>query len=290
MGFFDRFKKKKETPPAEPPAPPAEDSRAKEPEAPPVSPEADTTATLLLRRDAGWDAVVKVLESRFGPQSVGGTDGSKPNAPAVTVTLDGVEFWCSYLAMPHPVQICDFSQVEDGLYTPEEKEEIVENQAFLVLAQKNGGGDLASKRQVCRLFTRLAGALMELEEAAGLYIASPGLLVSRRNYLRHAGLLEENWGDPAYFPAPLWLCIHRREKGEHVLTGTWGLRQFGLPELWFLDGEADWTELYQRLYVLSIRQITEQDFYKDMDTIEFTPGKTSLFRELKGALFIKEVD
>ena len=66
----------------------------------------------------------------------------------------------------------------------------------------------------------------------------------------------------------------------------WGLKQFGLLELWFLAPEADWPEIHQRLYLLSIFEITGRDFYKDTDTIQFTPGKTSVFKELNGALFI----
>ncbi len=298
MSIFDRFRRKKQAPQIPPPAPAKDPPAPKEPEKPSVSPEPDITATLLLRKNIGWDAVVKAIEEHFGSQVLGNVEDNgyssfesvKAKVPAATVTLEGVEFWCSYLAMPHPTQICDFSKIEDGLFSYEEREEIEQNQAFLVLAQKGGGQDLASKRQVCRLFTRLAGTLMGLEDAAGIYVCSAELLISRSEYLKHAGILEENRDDPSYFPVPVWVALRRRKKGEHVLTGTWGLRQFGLLELWFLDEDTAWTELYQRLYLLSITQITGRDFYEDMDTIEFTPGKTSLFRELNGALFIKEID
>ena len=74
------------------------------------------------------------------------------------------------------------------------------------------------------------------------------------------------------------------------MTGTWGLRQFGLLELWFLNPSAEFVEICQRLYLLSVFQITGRDLYKNTDTIQFTPGKTSTFKELQGALFIVESD
>lgn len=295
MGFFDRFKDKKGKGQQSPEEKPAERSTEENTDsiqkgAYPAPPEADTMAVLLLRRNIGWDAVAKTIENRFGSKALVFVDNSKPNAPTMLVQLEGVEFWCSYLGMPHPPQVCDFSQIKEGLFSDEEQEEIVRNQAFLVLAQKGGGTDLASKRNICRLFTRLAGTLMELEDAVGAYVNGAELLVSRRLYLKHSGTLEENWNDSTYFPAPLWVSLRRGKKGGIDMTGTWGLRQFGLLEAWFLDNETEWPELFQRLLFLSIFQITEKDLYKDKDTIQFTPGKTSIFKELKGALFIVESD
>ena len=37
---------------------------------------------------------------------------------------------------------------------------------------------------------------------------------------------------------------------------------------------------------MSIFQITGRELYRNMDTIAFTPGAPSVFKELKGALFI----
>lgn len=160
------------------------------------------------------------------------------------------------------------------------------HKAFLVLAQKGGGRSLADKRRVCRLFTRLAGTLVRMEGAVGVFTASAELLISRRIYLRYAELLEQNWEDPDYFPAPLWVGIRSGQKGEFPMVGTWGLKEFGFLELWFLDAKSPWPELHEKLYLMSLFQITGQELYQNMDTIEFTPGNPSVFKELKGALFI----
>ena len=275
MGFFDRFKRKKE--PATAPEAPA---------GPGSAPEPDTAAVILLGEDVGWAAVTKAVEERFGAQALVSTDNSAPNAPAMTIRLEGVEFFCSYLAMPHPAEVYDLSSLQEGLFSPQEREELLSHRAFLVLAQKGGGTSLAEKRRVCRLFTRLAGALAGLDGAAGVFLTSAELLISRRVYLYHAAILEKNWEDPEYFPVPLWISIRSGQKGEVPMVGTWGLRQFGFLELWFLDAKSPWPELHEKLYLMSMFQITGRELYRDTDTIEFTLGNPSVFKELKGALFI----
>lgn len=228
----------------------------------------------------------QAVAERFGPQALAASDPSAPNAPAVTVRLDGVDFFCSYLAMPHPPQVYDLASLPEGLFTPEERQELLAHKCFLVLAQQGGGTSLAEKRSICRLFTRLAGTLLELDGAAGLFLAEAELLISRRLYLQHAAILERNWEDPEYFPAPLWIAIRSGQKGDQPLTGTWGLKQFGFLELWFLGAKSPWPELHEKLYLMSIFQITGRELYQNMDTIAFTPGDPSVFKELNGALFI----
>lgn len=283
MGFFDRSKRKKG---AEKSAGRKTGEQANT-EAPSVpAPEAETKAIILLGKNVGLDAVSRAAEAKFGPQVLASADNSHPLAPAVYFQLEGVEFFCSYMAMPHPPQVADLAAIPAGLFSPEEREEMLKHQAFLVLAQRDGGTTLEDKRRLCCLFTRLAAALLETESASGVYVSSAELLISRSVYLKHAGILEQNLQDPAYFPAPLWISIRHGQKGEYPLIGTWGLKQFGLLELWFLSPDADWAEIHQRLYLLSIFEITGKDLYKNMDTIQFTPGKTSVFKELHGALFI----
>ena len=277
MGLFDRFKRKKEPESAaQPPASPASG----------LTPEADTKAVILLDRDIGWAAVSKAVESRFGPQALVSASNSAPNAPAMTFALEGTEFFCSCIAMPHPPQVYDLSSLSEGLFTPEEREAILAHKCFLVLAQTGGGTSLAEKRRICRLFTRLAGTLMGLEGAVGLFLTDAELLVSRRLYLQHTAILENNWDDPEYFPAPLWISIRSGQKGDAALVGTWGLKQFGFLELWFLNAKSPWPELHEKLYLMSIFQITGKELYQNMDTIAFTPGDPSIFKELNGALFI----
>lgn len=279
MGLFDRFKYKKPQP----------EASAKSPKPTAGAPvEADTSAVILMGKDIGWNAISTAVEIQFGPKALLSVDHSHPQAPAMYFELEGVKFFCSYLPMPHPPQVCDFSAIEDGLFSRDEKEAILGNRAFLVLAQQGGGTSLKEKARVCRLFTQLAAVLLDVESALGIYVTSSELLISRRVYLRYAEILEQNLQDPDYFPVPLWVSIRQGQKGEIPLTGTWGLRQFGLLELWFLAPSADRAEIHQRLYLMSTFEIAGKELYLDTDTIQFTPGRTSVFKELNGALFITE--
>ena len=273
MGLFDRFKKKTS-------------AAAKACAPQPV--EADTFCLLLM--DRVMEDVAQaggLVESVFGSGTVGKIDQGNPPMVHMVVKLEDVEFWCSYMPFPVPpeeMRIPDtpqYSLFDDGEY-----QALRSSKSFWIIAQKGGGQSLEGKRRVCRLLTRLAGALLKMEGAIGVYVSAAELLISRRVYLQHVSILEKNAGDPGYFPVPLWIAIRQGQKGDKLLMGTWGLRQFGFQELWFLDPKSDWTEIHEKLYLMSIFQITGKELYKDGDTIAFTPGNITVFKEMNGALFL----
>lgn len=273
MGLFDRLKKKTQ-----------EAARA----CPPQQVEADTLCLLAMDRvmeDAAQAG--GLVESVFGSGTVGKIDQSNPAMVHMVVKLEDVEFWCSYMPFPVPpeeMQIPDTPQY--SLFSAEEYKALCGSKSFWIIAQKGGGQSLEGKRRVCRLLTRLAGALLEMEGAIGVYVSAAELLISRRVFLQYGDILEKNAGDPEYFPAPLWIAIRQGQKGDKLLMGTWGLRQFGFQELWFLDPKSDWAEIHEKLYLMSIFQITGKELYKNGDTIAFTPGNVTVFKEMNGALFL----
>lgn len=273
MGLFDRLKKKTQ-----------EAAKA----CPPQQVEADTLCLLIMDR-VMEDATPagRLVENVFGSGAVGKIDQSTPPMVHMVVKLEDVEFWCSYMPFPVPpeeMQISDTPQY--CLFNAEEYQALCGSKSFWIIAQKGGGQSLEGKRRVCRLLTRLAGALLEMEGAIGVYVSAAELLISRRVYLQHVGILEKNAEDSECFPIALWIAIRQGQKGDKLLMGTWGLRQFGFQELWFLDPKSDWTEIHQKLYLMSIFQITGKELYKDGDTIAFTPGKITVFKEMNGALFL----
>ena len=103
MGLFDRFKRKKAPEPA---------AQGPEETASGLAPSADTSAVILLGEDVGWTAVTRAVENRFGSQALVSADSSAPNAPAMTLLLEGVEFFCSYMAMPHPAEFYDLASLQ----------------------------------------------------------------------------------------------------------------------------------------------------------------------------------
>ena len=273
MGLFDRFKKKTQ---AAAKAYPAQQA------------ETDTLCLLVMDRvmqDASWAG--EIVKSAFGSETVMGIDSDNPPITHMVVKLEGTEFWCSYMPFPVPpkeMKIPDSPQY--SLFDREEYQALCGSKSFWIIAQKGGGQSLEGKRLVCSLLTRLAGALLTMEGAVGVYVSAAELLISRRVYLQHVDIMEKNMGDPDYFPVSLWIAIRQGQKGDRLLMGTWGLRQFGFLELWFLDPKSDWAEIHEKLYLMSIFQITGKELYRNGDTIAFTPENTTVFKEMNGALFL----
>lgn len=290
MSIFDRFSKKRSSQTSQAlqtsqTSKASEESRGKAPNSN-RNPEKDTFGLLLFADVISAEDVAEAAGNAFGVGAVRSVDRSSPVAPALLLDLEHVEFWCSCMPMPQPKEVCDFTQIQGGLFSEQEREEILNHKSFLVLSQQGGSGTLEDKRRVCCLFTRLAGELMKREDAAGVFINGAGLMISRQVYLKHAAVLEQNLNDPEYFPAPLWIGIVHAYSKETPVIATMGLRQFGFPELCFPNPVSQWPEIHQRLYLMSIFQITGKELYKNMDTIEFTKGNLSVFKEQEGVLYI----
>ena len=268
MGFFNRFKKQSPPPPEAP------------------KPEAGTMLLPLFSDVISIDAAAETARALYGPDAVKSVDSSHPAIPALTLDLDGQEYFCSCFPMPQPKEVCDFSQVTGGLFSDQERQVILDHKSFLVLAQEGGGTSLADKRRICTTLTRFVGALMEREDAAGVYVNAAQLLISPRVYRMHAGILAQNRDDPSYFPAPLWTGIVHAYSGDRPVIATIGLRDFGFCELCFPEPRSEWPEVHQKLYLMSIFEITGKEIYKNMDTIEFTKGNPAIFKQEGSVLYI----
>lgn len=197
------------------------------------------------------------------------------------VNLEGIEFWCSYMPFPMPPEEMKLpNTAQYSMFNAEEYRAVCNGKSFWLIAQKGGGQSLADKRRVCLLLTSLVRALLEIKGSVGVYAGAAELLISRRVYLQHADILKKNAEDPDYFLTPLWIAVRQGQKGERLLMGTWGLRQFGFSELWLWDPKFHWSEIREKLYLMSIFQITEKELYKDGDTIAFTEGNIITFKDM----------
>lgn len=250
MSLFDRFKKKSTS--VQWPQPPA----------------ADTMCLLLMDGVLDdIDSIADRLKATFGSQAVSEVDHDHPRVPAFTVTIDGLEFWCSYLPMPIPADTADIptSAQYSFLLTDEEKQAFISHKSFWMLAQKGGGTSLEAKRRACWIFSILCAALLEQEGAVGIHIVNRGgLLVSKRHYLQQRELMEGKQpnNDEGYFPAPLWVWAYGTYQDETPIIRTMGLKDFGLPELGFYNPKQfDTGELLNFLYSMSSLQITGRQLY-----------------------------
>ena len=159
MSIFDRFKKKSVSHPSDA-APPQW----------PQPPAADTMCLLLMDRVLDdIEPVAARLNSVFGSGTVGDVDHDHPRVPAFIVTIDGLEFWCSYLPMPVPREEQDIAaKVKyNMLLRPEEEEAFVSHKSFWLIAQKGGGKTLEGKRRACWDLSLLCAALLEAASRSG---------------------------------------------------------------------------------------------------------------------------
>ncbi len=277
MGLFDRFKK--DRPEKAPPLPPP----------PPV--EADTAAKLLFtRQEISPEEIEKAVTGRFGPGALSEMQTDHPVVTSFLVRIEGMEFWCAHMALPLPPEEGDIPKLLtfSRFVTREEAEALGGQASFFLIVQKGGGTGLAGKRRACVLHSRLCGALMELPGAAGYLPSGISLLLGPRYFLHHAGVLEREWQDPDYFPAPLWVHLFQGREEEKPVTGTLGLGQFGLLELSFFDPKEEWAEVFEKLYLMSIFCITGKEVYKDKDTIAFAPERHAVFKQTGQQLMIIE--
>lgn len=260
MGLFDRFKKK-------PPEPATSEW--------PKAPEPDTSCLMLMDRVLNnIEPVAEHLRASFGPQAVSGIDTSHPRVPAFIVTIDGLEFWCSHLPMPVPKNEMDIPYASrcNLFLSPEEQEAFSNHRSFWLIAQKGGGTSLEQKRQVCWAFSLLCAALLEQEGAVGVCRNTTGQLIGKENYLSQRARMEgKAWDDPEYFPVPLWIWLFKGASEEKPTIETWGLKEFGLPELGFFSPKLPVQDILNYLYTMSCFQITGQQLYRNMALIPLTP-------------------
>ena len=247
-----------------------------------IKPSADTSGIILFaNNDIDTDKLARCVTERFGEGTVCDIDKSRPNCVFIGVKLEDVEFWCSYMNAPFPDEDGAIKRLlgVNAFVSPQEKEEMLRHQSFMFVAQKGKCVNLEEKRRVCMLFNELCGEWMKLDETIGL-LNSVDAYVSKRFYLNELMVLEENKMDPDYFPALLWVLIYPSMEGEAHTVETLGLKQFGFPELMFYDPKQPMEEVYDKLSIMCMLEITEQEFYQNRDTISFTPDSLTIFKQV----------
>lgn len=287
MSLFDRFRKK-----APAGAPQGGDARASEDALLqwPQPPKADTMCLLLMDRVLDdVDTVAARLKAVFGEAAVSPVDHSHPRVPAFTATVEGLEFWISYLPMPIPPDTADIPTAAKYclLLTEEEKAAFSSHKSFWMLAQKGAGTTLPEKRRACWAFSLLCATLLEQEGALGLSpVNRGGLLVSKRHCLQQRELMEGKSWDGEFFPAPLWVWVYitTTDEGKPTIQ-TQGLEDFGLPELGFFDPKREVGELLDLLYSMSCLQITGRQLYRNMALVPLDEKTEVVCKQEGGTLF-----
>lgn len=273
MGLFDLLKRKKEEK--------REESFQTEY---PRSPTANTMQTVLFDRtvlDRG--EMERTFVKWFGADAIQGIDDSRQGVTHFMLQIQGVEVVCSYMAFPFPKEEGDLSLLFGFSHyiSEEEQAALANSESFCLVTQIGEGAALEGKRRACLTVTRVCGVLLGMEGAAGVYYNMARLLLGRKMYLHYAAITEQELENPDHFPSMLWIlvCFTRAEDGAPTVE-TRGLNQFGFLELQFYKPREEWAQSYEKLYLLSMLEITGKEVYRNMDTISFTEDKISVFKKV----------
>lgn len=272
MKFFDKCKKR--------------NNGAKQPETvsqPTRSPVPNTAVIVFFDRpNMENEDLKKNLLEKFGAESILSIDDSQPSVTHFMLRIDNKEMICSYMPFPYPKEECDILDLFhfNHYITEEEQKALVQHRSFCILTEIGGGKTLAGKRSVCLLLTKLCGSLLQIEGAAGVYYSAANLLLGRQMYLRYAAISEQEETDPEYFPSMLWILVYQTVADDGApAVETCGLAEFGFLELQFYHPKEDWAYSYEKLYLMSVFQITGKDVYRNRDTISFTQDSVSVFKQ-----------
>lgn len=272
MGFFEKFKRSKQPP--------------KQPAVTPqliTAPKPNTGVMVFFDRSyVEIHELESAISQTFGADAILQVDNSRPSVIHLMLRIDGMEVMCSYMPFPLPKEEGDIPVLLNfnHFLSEEEQTAVVEHKSFCLIAEIGGGKSLTGKRAVCLMLTKLCGSLLQVDGAAGVYYSAAHLLLGKKMYLQYVEITEQAAGDPDYFPAMLWVLVYQTRTEDGVPTvETCGLEQFGFLELVFYKPTEEWAQSYEKLYIMSTLQITEKEVYKNMDTISFSKGELSIFKQ-----------
>lgn len=272
MKFFEKFKKKKDSPQQ----PQVVSSST-------MSPAPNTSVTIFFDRpNIEKEEIEKTITEKFGAAAVLSVDSSRPSVTHFMLRIDNIDVICSYMPFPYPKEECDIQTLFRFNYyiSEEEQKALMEHKSFCVVTEIGGGKTLEGKRSVCLMLTKLCGSLLHMEGAAGAYYSGANLLLGKKIYLDHTAISEREEKNPEYFPSILWILVYQTcaEDGAPTVE-TCGLAQFGFLELQFYKPKEEWAHSYEKLYLMAILQITGKAVYKNMDTISFAQDAFSIFKQ-----------
>lgn len=167
--------------------------------------------------------------------------------PVVEVEIDGISIFVT--ALDHALPGDDLlNNIHPVLTEDDESKVIAEHSAHLVVVATHfGASDSAARRAVHSAHAAALRALSRLKEVVGY--SRDGTTMGPAALRR---LLSDDSAPPVLLWAPIWVW-----SGDAGVTAyTYGLEQFGHPELQVVDGPAEPAETYVHLEKIAAEIIT----------------------------------
>ncbi len=168
------------------------------------------------------------------------TDSVTTKAKTLVFTTPGATITLSY--MDYPVAPADIKAAANLSWIwRTAAQEAGRHQAQVVISVI---GSTSRALELHKLFTRVAGGVLENTKASGIYLTNQYLLLPKGFYTAAAHNLQENNSLPVY----CW--VHFGMTDENGKSGgyTYGLQEFGLPEMEVVNSSRSVAEVHAVLY------------------------------------------
>ena len=119
-----------------------------------------------------------------------------------------------------------------------------------------------------KLFTTVAGAILENSNASGIYMADQYLLLSKGFYTSAA----RNMRDHQTFPLYCWVYFGMMQEKELNGGYTWGLSEFGLTEMEIAGSKQSLADVHAVLYDAASTVVQYNLKLQDGQTLTTTEG------------------
>jgi hypothetical protein len=130
-------------------------------------------------------------------------------------------------------------------------------------------GNPAKTVELYRIFTRVAGGVMSaLPDAPGIYMNSQYLIISKGYYLEAA----RNMGRDG-FPLYLWTYFGILQQGTKSSGYTYGLSEFGWPEMEIVESMLALQDSHALLYAAAQKAISGTEKWTTGQQVELDEGR-----------------
>lgn len=154
-----------------------------------ISSQVNTGVMILFEReDIEIQEIKNTISEKFGANAILQIDNSHSAITNFMLQIDGRNMMCSYMPFALPKEEGDISALfnVNHYISEEEQKALVKHKSFCLLTEIGGGKDLAGKRTVCCLLTKLCAAILNIKSAAGVYYAAAHLVLGKEMYLKPA--------------------------------------------------------------------------------------------------------
>lgn len=179
--------------------------------------------------------------------------------------------------LDYPVPLAEIKSAAEGAWLWRSAGEEAPRHQSQVVVSAIGSPDRAL--DLYKLYTRVAAAVLDNSNSCGVYLSSQYLLQSKLFFLQAA----RNMG-PNTLPVYCWIYFGMFQEKELSNAYTYGLSEFGMPDIEILHSKKPLQEIHAVLYDAASDALLKNTELKDGSVIETLEG-TKITLTLSKATF-----